>query len=163
MKGAQSCPTLCDPMDYTVRGTLQARIPEWVAFPFSSRSSQPRNLLHCRQILYQLSYQFSSVQSLSDVQLCDPMDRSTPGLSITNSRSLLKLTSTESVMPSNHLILRCPLLLLPSIFPALAESMKDVLKDGRREEKGTTEDKMVGRHHQRNGHEFEQALGVADG
>ena len=45
----------------------------------------------------------------------------------------------------------------------MAESMKDVLKDGRREEKGTTEDKMVGRHHQRNGHEFEQALGVADG
>ena len=37
-------------------------------------------------------------------------------LSITNSRSLLKLTSMESVMPSNHLILCCPLLLLPSIF-----------------------------------------------
>ena len=38
-------------------------------------------------------------------------------LSITISRSLLKLTSTESVMPSNHLSLCCPLLLLPSIFP----------------------------------------------
>ena len=38
-------------------------------------------------------------------------------LSITNSRSLLKLTSIESVMPSNHLILCHPLLLLPSIFP----------------------------------------------
>ena len=37
-------------------------------------------------------------------------------LSITNSGSLLKLTSTESVMPSNHLILCCPLLLLPSVF-----------------------------------------------
>ena len=40
-------------------------------------------------------------------------------LSITNSRSLLKLMSTESVMPSNHLILGHPLLLLPSIFPSI--------------------------------------------
>ena len=40
-------------------------------------------------------------------------------LSITNSRSLLKLLSIESVMPSNHLILYCPLLLLPSIFPSI--------------------------------------------
>ena len=40
-------------------------------------------------------------------------------LSITNSRSLLKLMSIVSVMPSNHLILYCPLLLLPSIFPSI--------------------------------------------
>ena len=40
---AQSCPTLCDPMDYTVHGILQARILEWVAFPFSRGSSQPRD------------------------------------------------------------------------------------------------------------------------
>ena len=40
-------------------------------------------------------------------------------LSITNSQSLLKLTSIESVMPTNHLILHCPLLLLPSIFPSI--------------------------------------------
>ena len=52
--------------------------------------------------------------------LCDPMDCSTPGfLSITNSRSLLKLMSIESVMPSNHLILCRPLLLPPSIFPSI--------------------------------------------
>ena len=37
----QLCPTLCDPMDYTAHGILQARILEWVAFPFSRRSSQP--------------------------------------------------------------------------------------------------------------------------
>ena len=43
MKVAQSCPTLCDPMDYTVHGILQARILEWVVFPFSSGSSQPRD------------------------------------------------------------------------------------------------------------------------
>ena len=97
---AQLCPTLCDPMGYTVHGILQARILEWVAFPFSRGSSQPRSnpgllqadslpaeqqekpknpgvgslsllqwifptqesnqgLLHCRQILYQLSCQGS--------------------------------------------------------------------------------------------------------
>ena len=42
LKVAQSCPTLCDPMDYTVHGILQARILEWVAFPFSRGYSQPR-------------------------------------------------------------------------------------------------------------------------
>ena len=41
MKVAQWCPTLCDPMDYTVHGILQARTLEWVAFPFSKGSSQP--------------------------------------------------------------------------------------------------------------------------
>ena len=40
-------------------------------------------------------------------------------LSIINSRSLLKLMSIESVMPSNYLILSCPLLLLPSVFPSI--------------------------------------------
>ena len=54
---------------------------------------------------------FSSVQSLSHVRLCNPMDCSTPGsLSITNSQSLLKLMSIKSVMPSNHLIFCHPLL-----------------------------------------------------
>ena len=91
---------LCDPMNYTVHGILQATILEWVAIPFSRGSSQPRcptlqvdslpaepqerpkntrvgslsllqgifptqesnwGLLHCRQILYQLSYQRISV------------------------------------------------------------------------------------------------------
>ena len=64
---------------------------------------------------------FSSVQSLSHVQLfMTPWTAARQAsLSITNSRSLLKLMSIESVMPSNHLILCRPLLLLPSIFPSL--------------------------------------------
>ena len=64
---------------------------------------------------------FSSVQSLSRVRLF-----ATPwitarrvSLSITNSQSLLKLMSIELVMPSNHLILCCPLLLLPPIPPSI--------------------------------------------
>ena len=43
MKVAQLCPTLCNHMDYTVHGILQARILEWVTGPFSRGSSQPRN------------------------------------------------------------------------------------------------------------------------
>ena len=65
------------------------------------------------------SVQFSSVQSLSHVRLfVIPWTAACQAcLSITNSRSLLKLMSIETVMPSNYLILCCPLLLLPSIFP----------------------------------------------
>ena len=102
-----SCVWLCDPMDYTVHGILQARMLEWVASPFSRGSSQPRDwprspalqvhslpaepqgkpkntgvsilsllqwifmtqesnwgLLHCRRILYQLSYWGSPNRSL---------------------------------------------------------------------------------------------------
>ena len=43
VKATQSCPTLCDPMDYTVHGILQARILETVAVPFSRGSLQPRD------------------------------------------------------------------------------------------------------------------------
>ena len=55
----------------------------------------------------------------SCLTLCDPMDCSMPDFSVHhNSRILLKLMSIESGMPSNHLILCCPLLLPPSIFPS---------------------------------------------
>ena len=43
VKVALSCPTLCDPMDYIVQEILEARILEWVAFPFSRGSPQPRH------------------------------------------------------------------------------------------------------------------------
>jgi len=43
VKVSQLCPTLCDPMDCTVHGILQARILEWLAIPLSRGSSQPRN------------------------------------------------------------------------------------------------------------------------
>ena len=43
VKVAQSCLTLCDPMNYAVHGILQARILEWVTIPFSRGSSRPRN------------------------------------------------------------------------------------------------------------------------
>ena len=63
--------------------------------------------------------QFSLVNQ-SCPTLCNPMNCSTPAsLSITNSRSSPKTMSTELVMPSNHLILCCSLLLLPSIYPSI--------------------------------------------
>ena len=82
-----------------------------VWYLFSSGSSQ------------NLSYPFisQSVQALSRVWLCDPMDCSTPGFPVHHQApmSSLKLMSTELVMPSNYLILCRPLLLMPSIFPSI--------------------------------------------
>ena len=65
--------------------------------------------------------QFSSVQSLSHVQFfATPWTEALQdSLSLTNSQSLLKLMSIESMMPSNHFILCRPLLLPPSIFPSI--------------------------------------------
>ena len=108
-----------------------------------------QDLLHCRQILYQLSYQgipvcflllpnniplyvcISSVQLLSHVRLfATPWTAAhQASLSITNSQNLPKLMSIESVMTSNHLILCHPLLLLPSIFPSIRDfSNESVLR-----------------------------------
>ena len=71
------------------------------------------------QIPRKLGFLFSSVTQ-SCLTLCDPMNCSTPVLPVHHhSRSLLKLMSIESVMPSNHFILCRPLLLLPSIFPSI--------------------------------------------
>ena len=64
VKDAQLCLTLCDPMDYTVHGILQARILEWVGSHsllqgiFTTQGSNP-GLLHCKRILYQLNHQGS--------------------------------------------------------------------------------------------------------
>ena len=71
-----------------------------------------------------MQVQFSSVTQ-SCPTLCDPMNCSKASLSITNSQSLLKLMSIELVMPSSHLILCCPLLLLPSIFPSIRVFSKE--------------------------------------
>ena len=68
--------------------------------------------------LFYISQSNSIAQSC--LTLCNPKDCSMSGfLSITSSQSLLKLMSIESVMPSNHLILCHPLLLLPSVFPSI--------------------------------------------
>ena len=129
----------------SVHGILQARILEWVVIPFSRGSSQPRDQSQVFGIagrflivwatrgvkdIYDIFYIYmyvciciciSSVQSLSRVQLFATTWTAAhqASLSITNSWSLPKPMSIESVMPSNHLILCRPLLLLPSIFPSI--------------------------------------------
>ena len=122
VKVAQLHPILCNPTDYTVHGILQSRILVWVAFPFSRGSSQPKYpSLQVDSLPAEPQAQFSSVQSLSRVRLfATPwITEHQVSLSITNSRSLLKLMSIESVMPSSHFILCRLLVLLPPILPSI--------------------------------------------
>ena len=83
------------------------------------------NIFLSGQIVF--AFQFSSVQSLSHVQLFEtPWSAARQAsLSITNSQSSLRLTSIESVMPSSHLILCRPLLLLPLIPPSITVFSND--------------------------------------
>ncbi|WP_214646221.1 hypothetical protein, partial [Mycobacterium tuberculosis] len=78
-----------------------------------------RNIFFVRRLF---GFQFSSVQLLSHVRLfVTPWTAALQAsLSITYAQSLLKLMSIQLVMPSNHLILCHPLLLLPSIFPSIS-------------------------------------------
>ena len=78
---------------------------------------------------YSSLFIFSSVQSLTCVQLfAIPWTTARQAsLSIFNSQRWLKLDSTESVMPSNYLILCCPLLLQPSIFPSIRVFSKEAV------------------------------------
>ena len=141
----------CSPLGSSVHGIPQVRELEWVAILFSRGSSWLRDRTKTPWItgsLYCLSYQgsprqklirirlkkqmcmlrrFSSVQSLSHVWLfVTPwIAARQASLSITNSQSSLRLTSIESVMPSSHLILCRPLLLLPSIFPSIRVSSNE--------------------------------------
>ena len=89
-------------------------------FLFPPRKVQPSLFLHLCIREHKALRLFSSVQLLSHVRLFETpwTTARQASLSITNSRSLLKLMSIELVMPSNHLILCCPLL-LPSIFPSI--------------------------------------------
>ena len=134
VKVAQSSPTLWDPMDDTpqcssVYGLLQVIILEWVAISFSRGSFWPRdqtwNSCIGRWIFTTESPGKTPlgriVQLLSHIQLfaIQWTIASQAPLYLTISWHLLKLIFIESVIPSNHLILWYPLLILPSIFPSL--------------------------------------------
>ena len=82
---------------------------------------------NCSYLFIFLGNGISSAQLLSCVRLFVTSWTAAcqASVSITNSRSLLKLMSIESVMPSNHLILCCPLLLLPSVFPSIRVFSKE--------------------------------------
>ena len=88
--------------------------------PFVPTSPSHPHCVHKSDLHVWVSTQSVSSVAQSCPTLCDPMNGSTPGLpSITNSQSSPKLMSIESVMPSNHLILCRPLLLLPPIPPSI--------------------------------------------
>ena len=120
-------PMNCSPPSSSIHGILQARILECVAISFSRGSSWPRDRTQVSHIAGKrliigngIFFQLSSV-----IQLCptlyDTMDCSMPSFPVHH--QLPELTQThviESVMPSNHLILCCPLLLPPSIFPSIS-------------------------------------------
>ena len=82
VKVTQSCPTLCDLMDYTVHGILQARIMEWVAIPFSRGSSQPRDGTQVSRIAggFFTSWTTREAQTLCGAQNPGPWSKATSTL-----------------------------------------------------------------------------------
>ena len=128
---AQSCPTLCDAIDGSppgspIPGILQARTMEWVAISFSNAWKWKVKVKLISRVWllatpWTAAYQaappmgFSRQEYWSGVPLPSPQT----SLSITNSWSLPKLMSIKSMMPSKHLILCLPLLLLPPIPPSI--------------------------------------------
>ena len=197
---AQSCLTLCDPMDCSppgcsVRGILQARILEWVVMPSSRGSSWSRDLTHVsycydkpRQCIkkqrhyfadkgpYSQSYGFS----ISHVQIweLDLKEILAPNnwcfWTVVLEKTLenpLDFKKIKRVNPKGNqswiFIGRAeadaPLPWAPDAKNWLFAKDPDPGKDWRQEEKGMTEDEMVGWHHRLDGHEFEQALGDGKG
>ena len=71
VKVAQSCLTLCDPMDCTVHGILQARILECVTFPFSRGSSQPRDQTHVSCIAGRFFTSWATREAPGQMRICD--------------------------------------------------------------------------------------------
>ena len=126
---AQSCPTLCHPMDCSLPGSsVHGNSPgknNWSGLPCPTPRDLHKPRIEPRSPILQSDSlppePFSSDQLLSHVRLfVTPwIAARQASLSITNSRSSLRLTSIESVMPSSHLILCCTLLLLPPIPPSI--------------------------------------------
>ena len=132
---ALSCPTHCDSMDCSTLGLpVHHQLLEFAqthvhqvgdaiqpSQSLSSPSPPPFNLSSIRVFSNESALHISSIQSLSRIQLfATPwITACEASLSITNSRSLPKLMSIESLMPASHLILCRPLLLLSSILSSI--------------------------------------------
>ena len=130
VKVTQSCPTLCNPMDYTVHGILQARILEW-------------NWCFWTMILEKT---LESPLDCKGIQSVHPKGN--------QSWIFIGMTDAEA---------ETPILWPPDAKNRLIWKDPDAWNGWRLEEKGMTEDEMVGWHHWHDGHEFEQTPGVGDG
>ena len=117
----QLCPTLCNPWTVASQASLSITKSQSLLKLISVELVMPSNYLILCLPLLLLPSIFPSIRVFSNESaLCNPMDWSMPGFHVHHQLwSLLKLMSIESVMPSNHLILRRPLLLFHSIFPSI--------------------------------------------
>ena len=149
---APSCPTLCRPMDCSLPGSsahiiFQARILEWAAISYSSGSFWPRDQTYisciscvsCRWIITSTTW-----ETHRDSRLLQTKSRMGSGMGLLHACDL-SLVIGDSVIYFGHLMQRTD---------SFGKD-PDAGKDWRREEKGMTEDEIVGWHHQLNGHEFE--------
>ena len=167
----KSCVTVCNPTDYKVRGILQARILEWVAFPFSRGSSQPRDQTQVSCIAggfftswakreaqeYWSGYPIPSPENL-------PNPGIKPGFPALQVDSLPTEISGKPNPKGNQSWIfigrtdaeaETPILWPLDVTNWLIWKDPDAGKDWKREEKGMIEDEIIGWHHQLNGHEFE--------
>ena len=150
VKVAQSCPTLCKPMDYTVYGILQAKILECIAFPFSRGSSQPRDQTQVSCIVPK-NWCFWMV--VLEKTLESPLDcKEIKPVHPKGNWPWIFIGRTDAETP-----------VLPLIWRTDSGKNPDAGKDWGQEEKGMTEDEMVGWHHRLDGHGFGWTPGVGDG
>ena len=139
-KSLQSCPTLCDPIDgsppgFPIPGILQARILEWVVIAFSHKESWAlKNWCFWTVMLEK------TLQSPLDYKEIQPVHAK-------GDQSWIFIGRTDAEAEA-------PILWQPDVKNWLTGKDPDAGKNWRREEKGTTEDEMVGWHHRLNGHEF---------
>ena len=182
---AQSCLTLCGPMDCSlpgssVHGVFQARVLEWVAISFSSLDSilKSRHITLSTKVHLVKNMVFPAVKygceswtiKKAEHQRIDAFELwcwkrllRVPWTARRSNQSILKEISPEYSLEGLMLNLKLLILWPPDAKSWLTWKDPDAGKDWRWEEKGTTEDEMVGWHHWLNGHKFEQALGVGDG
>ena len=165
---AQSCLILCDPMNCSppgsyVHGILQAGILEWVAIAFSKGSSRPRDWTQVSCIAEELMLLNCGVGEDSffffflEKTLESPLDYKEIQPVHSKGNQSWMFTGRTDVEAET------PILWLPDAKSRLIGKDPNAGKDWRWEEKGMTEDEMVGLHHVLSGREFESTLGVGDG
>ena len=169
---AQPYLTLCDHMDYTVHGVLQARILEWVAIPFSSASSQPRDGTQVSHIAgrFFISWAIREAHKESwapknwcfwivmlEKTLENPSDsKDSKPVNPKGNQPWIFIERTDAEAEA-------PILWPSDVNSQLTGKDPDIGKDWRQKKKGAAEDEMVGWYHWFNGHEFEQASGDSEG